>query len=370
MAKSVNLLMLFLAIETVSIASYILTLTLKYNKSSVEAGIKYILYGALSAGVMLYGMSFFYGLTGSLEFTTVIFWRTLLQANTLMVTVAAILVFAGFFFKISAVPFHFWVPDVYQGAPMPVVALFSTGPKMAGIIVILRFVNAFAEPGMVDFYSDLYLFLGLAALATLIIGNFTAIWQKTPRRLLAYSSVSHAGFLLAGLLAFGTDYSGSVLFYMTILLFMNFGIFLFLQIFEDELRVVTLPGFSGLGRAYPFLGVMALIYLFSLTGLPPLAGFMGKLLIFSNVWEAYSLSQNPMLLLLLGAGILLTGVALFYYIKIPYFLFLKRNQSEENLVISLSNKLLLVFFTLPLLVFFFKPDLLQLWIEQMLAQTL
>nr|WP_262921731.1 NADH-quinone oxidoreductase subunit N [Pontibacter ruber] len=370
MAKSINLLMVFLAIEVVSIASYILTLTLKDNKRSVEAGLKYILYGTLSAGVMLYGMSFFYGLTGSLSYTEGNFWQSLLQADALLVTVAAILVFAGFFFKISAAPFHFWIPDVYQGAPMPIVALFSTGPKMAGVIIILRFVAAFADPTLAGVFTDITLFLGIAALATLAIGNFTALWQRTPRRLLAYSSVSHAGFLLMALLAFGTNYTSGVLFYLTVLLFMNFGIFLFLQIAEEELGVQQLENFEGLGRLYPYLGMMALLYLLSLTGLPPLAGFMGKLLIFSNVWEAYTATNQGMLLVLLVVGILLTGVALFYYIRIPYYLFFKRNQTAENLVISLSNKLLLGFFALPLLVLFFKPDLLLHWIETLLAQTL
>ncbi|AKD03633.1 NADH-quinone oxidoreductase subunit N [Pontibacter korlensis] len=367
MAKSTNLLMVFLAIETVSIASYILTLTFKKEKRAVEAGLKYVLYGALSAGVMLYGMSFFYGLTGTLVYTSEAFALGLLQADALLVTVATILVLAGFFFKISAAPFHFWAPDVYQGAPLPVVALFSTGPKMAGILVILRFVNNFADA---DSFADVQLLLGVAAIATLAIGNFTALWQRSPRRLLAYSSVSHAGFLLAALLAFGTNYTSGVLFYLTVLLFMNFGIFLLLQVAEERFGVQTLEDFSGLGRLQPYFGVVSILYLLSLTGLPPLAGFMGKLLIFSNVWEAYTLSGNNILLVLLMVGILLTGVALFYYIKIPYYLFFKRNQSQENLVISPSNKLLLALFALPLLVLFFKPDLLLHWIEQLLAQTL
>lgn len=370
MAKSVNLLMVFLAIEVVSIASYILTLTLKESKRSVEAGIKYILYGTLSAGVMLYGMSFFYGLTGTLTYADSNFWASMIQVSPMMVIVSAVLVLAGFFFKISAAPFHFWAPDVYQGAPLPAVALFSTGPKMAGIVVILRFVSAFADPVLAAYFKDVQLLLALGALATLAIGNFTALWQHSPRRLFAFSSISHAGFLLVGLLAFGVDYSASVLFYLTVLLFMNFGVFMVLQLAEDELNIHKLEDFSGIGRAYPFLGVMALLYLISLTGLPPLAGFMGKLFIFSNVWEAYTLHNNTVLLVLLITGILLTGVALFYYIKIPYYLFFKRNQSDINLVIPLSNKLLLVLFALPLLVLFFKPDLLLQYINQLLTKAL
>ncbi|RAU81625.1 NADH-quinone oxidoreductase subunit N [Pontibacter arcticus] len=370
MAKSVNLLMVFVAIELVSIASYILTLIIKEDKRAVEAGLKYILYGTLAAGVMLYGMSFFYGLTGSLDYTLSSFWQSLLAADTLMVTVAAVLVFAGFFFKISAAPFHFWVPDVYRGAPMPIVALFSTGPKIAGIIVILRFVAAFEDPALATSFLDVQLFIGIAALLTLAVGNFTALWQQTPRKLLAYSSVSHAGFLLAAILAFGTGYTSSILFYLTVLLFMNFGIFLFLQIAEDKLDVRTLSDFAGLGWLYPGLGVVAILYLLSLTGLPPLAGFTAKLFIFSKIWEAYSVSSQPILLVLLIAGVLVTGIALFYYIRIPYFLFFKRNQTEEKKVISLSNTLLLGMFALPLLVLFFKPDLLLQFIQNILAQTL
>jgi NADH-quinone oxidoreductase subunit N len=369
MAKSVNLLMVFLAIEVVSVASYILTLTIKENKSAVEAGLKYILYGALSAGIMLYGMSFFYGLTGTLNYTASAFWQVLMQSNNIMVTVAAILVFAGFFFKIAAAPFHFWVSDVYQGAPMPVVALFATGPKIAGIVVILRFIAAFADPLLAEGLGDILFFLGIAALATLLIGNFTALWQKSPRRLMAYSSIAHAGFLLTALLAFGTNYIPAVLFYMTILVFMNFGIFLFLQLSEDYFHVKELADFSGLGRLYPFIGVMALLYLLSLTGLPPLAGFMGKLFIFSNIWEAWSASGWGILLLLLVTGILLTAVSLFYYIRIPYFLFMKGNLRDEKLVIPLSNKLMLGLFALPLLILFFKPDWLLQWIEQLLAHA-
>jgi len=308
MAKSINLLMVFLAIEVVSIASYILTLTLKREARAIEAGLKYILYGTLSAGVMLYGMSFFYGLTGSLNYTESTFWLALLQGNPLLPTLAAVLVFAGFFFKIAAVPFHFWAPDVYQGAPLPVVALFSTGPKVAGIIVILRFVAAFADPALAFGLEDVLLFLGIAALATLVIGNFTALWQRTPRRLMAYSSVAHAGFLLAALLAFGTDSTASVLFYLTMLLLVNFGMFLFLQLAENDFGVKHLEDLSGLGRAYPYLGVMALLYVLSLTGLPPLGGFTAKLLIFSHIWEAYALTAQPMLLVLLTAGVLLTGL--------------------------------------------------------------
>lgn len=367
MAKSVNLLMVFLAIETVSVASYILTLILKERKLAVEAGIKYVLYGALSAGVMLYGMSFFYGITGTLNYTSESFVLALLQASPLLVTMAAILVYAGFFFKISAFPFHFWAPDVYQGAPMPVVALFSTGPKIAGIVVIMRFITAFDDPLA---FTDVRLFLGIAALLTLAIGNFTALWQKSARRVFAYSSVSHAGFLLIGLLAFGTDYQSTILFYLTVMLLMNFGIFLFLQICEEELGATYLEEFSGLGKLYPYLGVMALLYLLSLTGLPPMAGFIGKLLIFTNVWEAYSISSDPLMITLLVSGVLFTAVALFYYIKIPFYLFFKRNLREENLVISLSNKILLALFAIPLLVLFFKPDLLLNWIAQLLAHPL
>jgi NADH-quinone oxidoreductase subunit N len=365
MAKSVNLLMLFVALELVSIASYLLTTTLKKQQNALESGLKYILYGTLASGVMLYGMSFLYGFGGSLSFTDAAFWTNLSRLNGPFFLVIFLLTFAGFLFKIAAAPFHFWAPDVYAGAPAPIVALFATAPKIAGFVVIIRFlaqIKSYLVPALQD---DVMVLIGGIALLTLVIGNFTALWQSGARRLLAYSSVSHAGFILAALAALATNSTEAVLFYLSVLLFMNFSVFLLVQIFEERLQIFYIKDLAGAGKNYPVLGILAIIILISLTGLPPTAGFTSKLLLFTNIWQNYSATGSPLLLTLLLAGILLTGVAFFYYIRIPYFLFFKRNFSSEKKVVLGRDNIALSLLTLPLLLFFFQPA----WLTELIREV-
>ncbi|WP_026464076.1 NADH-quinone oxidoreductase subunit N [Adhaeribacter aquaticus] len=369
MAKSVNLLMLFVAIELVSIASYLLTAVIKKQRNAMESGLKYILYGTLASGVMLYGMSFLYGFGGSLNFTDTLFWQNLSRLSSPIFIAVFLLTFAGFLFKVAAAPFHFWTPDVYEGAPVPVVAFFSTAPKIAGFVVIIRFLIQIRNHLATILQDDLILLIGGAALITLVIGNFTALWQRKARRLLAYSSVAHAGFVLAALAALADNSISAILFYLTVLLFMNFGIFLIVQIFEDKLEVADLNGLSGLGKTYPFLGILAIIFLISLTGLPPTAGFTGKLLLFTNIWQNYAATGNSFLLVLLLSGLLLTGVAFFYYIRIPYFLFFKRNLSEGKKVMLLKENIILALLAFPVLFIFFQPSWLTNVIEQVVLYS-
>ena len=259
LAKAANLLMVFTAVELISIASYLLTLTLRERPRAVEAGLKYILFGGFSAGVMLYGMSFLYGFTGSLDFIAPSFAAALAGVPPVSVGLAVILTLAGFFFKISAAPFHFWTPDAYEGAPTPIAALFSTGPKIAGVVVLIRFLGVFQGEAFAGLSLGIQLFVVGISTLTLVIGNFTALWQARTKRLLAYSSISHAGFLLVALSVFVGDSLASVLFYLTVLLFMNFGIFLVVQLLEDKLQTTKMADYSGLGRQSPFLGVMAIL---------------------------------------------------------------------------------------------------------------
>lgn len=368
MVKSANLLMLFVSLELVSITGYLLTMIVKGNVRSTEAGIKYILYGAVSAGIMLYGMSFLYGFTGSLHYLQPAFWQAMAQVYPTAVTVALVLTFAGFLFKLSAAPFHFWAPDIYENTPTPIVALFSTAPKMAGILVLLRFIEVLKDRALSTLFYDVLLFVAGIAVLTLIIGNFTALWQSKPKRMLAYSSVSHAGFMLAACLSLSNDNLTTIFFYITVLLFTNFGIFLLIQLFEDRLGIFTFPEFSGWGKQYPFLGIVAIVLLISLTGLPPTAGFTAKLLVFTEVWQTYQASGNPLILILLVAGLLFTGVAFFYYVKIPYFLFFKRNLQREKKVIPVASKIMMALLALPVVLFFFRADwllnLIQLFISK------
>jgi NADH-quinone oxidoreductase subunit N len=255
---------------------------------------------------------------------------------------------------------------VYEGAPVPVVAFFSTAPKIAGFVVIIRFLLQISAHVSGALQTQMVLLVGGIALLTLVIGNFTALWQRKARRLLAYSSVSHAGFVLAALAALAANSVEAVLFYLTILLFMNFGIFLIVQVFEEKLRITEIKELSGLGKDYPAIGILSIIFLISLTGLPPTAGFTGKLLLFTNIWQNYTVSGNNLLLTLLLACLLLTGVAFFYYIRIPYFLFFKRNLSEGKKVLLGRENFVLSLFALPLLVFFFQPA----WLADLIEQVL
>src|SRR5688572_1510097 len=216
MVKSANLLLLFLSIETVSIASYFLVLRLRENKPAAEASLKYLLFGAVAAGVMLYGMSFLYGFTQSLQFTEIEFWQKLALVPKPFMTVVFVLTLAGFLFKLAAFPFQFWAPDVYQGAPTPVVAFFSTAPKAAAIIVLVRFSNILNNPVLSPEFSSLLLLLSGMAFLTMLLGNFTALRQTNLKRLLGYSSVAHAGILLAALLIPAASRETSILFYLTI----------------------------------------------------------------------------------------------------------------------------------------------------------
>ncbi len=357
MVKSANLLLLFVSIELVSIAGYLLTMIVKDHVRSTEAGIKYILYGTMAAGVMLYGMSFLYGFTGSLQFLQAEFWQGVSKIYPPAVTVILVFTLAGLLFKIAAAPFHFWAPDVYENTPTPVVALFSTAPKVAGILVILRLVEVLKAQKLYQaLYFDVLLFVAGIAVFTLIIGNFTALWQQKPKRMLAYSSVSHAGFMLAACLSLSGDNLSNLLFYVTVLLFTNYGIFWFIQEFEDRLGVHQFSDFSGWGRHYPLLGVITLVFLVSLTGLPPTAGFTAKLLVFSSVWQNYQITGNPLMLVLVVTGLLFTGVAFFYYVKIPYFLFFKRNLRKQKKVIPISSQVFITVLALPIILFFFRTD--------------
>ena len=365
MAKSVNLLMLFVALELVSIASYLLTTALKKQQSAMESGLKYILYGTLASGVMLYGMSFLYGFGGSLSFADEAFWTNLGRLNGPFFLIIFLLTFAGFLFKIAAAPFHFWAPDVYEGAPTPVVAFFATAPKIAGFVVIIRFLTQIKNNLATTLQDDVMLLVGGISLLTLVIGNFTALWQSRARRLLAYSSVAHAGFIMAALAALASNSIEAVLFYLSVLLFMNFGIFLLVQVFEERLQIFDIQGLAGQGKNYPVLGVLAIIILISLTGLPPTAGFTGKLLLFTNIWQNYTATGSQLLLTLLLAGILLTGIAFFYYIRIPYFLFFKRNFSPEKKVVLGRDNVVLALLALPLLLFFFQPA----WLTELIRQV-
>ena len=366
MTMSVNLLMIYLSIEIVSVSSYILT-TIDKTRKSTESGLKYILFGASASAVMLYGMSLLYGMTGTLDITSAEFSRGLSQIDSVASTVAIVLTISGFLFKISASPFHVWTPDVYQSAPTPIVAFFSVAPKIAGFLVAIRFYSAIP--------NNLQTITAVLAMASITFGNFSALWQTNAKRLLAYSTIAHSGFMLIGLVTMSQLGLTSVVFYLIITLFTNLAAFLLVdyaeQLSVNQLLVnsyqlpinalitnnqLPITKFSGLGRLNPFYGIMMLIVMISLAGIPPTAGFFAKLNIFSALWETYQNTNQPILLGLFVFGLLNTAISLFYYLKIPFYLFFKEPLENQTFELNSKQYFLTIILVLPILILFFKAD--------------
>ncbi|QNL52123.1 NADH-quinone oxidoreductase subunit N [Olivibacter sp. SDN3] len=351
MAMSVNWLMTYIAVEMVSIGSYIMVGAFVIGKNQSEAAMKYVLFGAVCSAMMLYGISFLYGYTGSLSFTGENHLIALAEMPVPLLLFAMLLVLTGIGFKLSFVPFHFWSPDIYQGAATPVVALLSTAPKIAAIVLLARFVSAWSMFMMpvVIFYMLVFF-----AVASMVVGNFVAIRQHNLKRMMAYSSIGHTGFLMMIVLS-GLEQSVNVLlYYLLIYTIMNMGVFMLASYFEERLGVVDVNQFRGLGKVYPTLTMAMTIFMVSLIGLPPTAGFIAKLLAFSAAWDVYTHGGDMAWLVLLATGAVTTVVALFFYFKIPLNAFLRNSEvdypkSPVNGLVVIA--LLLSFFTLILGIF-------------------
>jgi NADH-quinone oxidoreductase subunit N len=314
MATSTDLLTAFLSLETVSIMSYILSGFRRRNRASSEASLKYVIYGGVASGVMLYGMSLLYGLAGSTSLAAVREACATTSASTTVV-VAVILCLAGFGYKIASVPFHMWCPDVYQGAPTPVTAFLSVGPKAAGFALLIRFFTGALPDTLgvgMETVTPWPLLLAIVACATMTLGNLTALVQTNLKRMLAYSSIAHAGYLLLGLCAGGHDGVFAILIYLITYLFMNIGAFAVIGAISDAGLGEDLSDYRGLGKRAPSAALAMSMFLFSLTGLPPFAGFFGKYFLFAAL-----ISKGGTLLVTTAViGVLNSAVSLFYYAKV------------------------------------------------------
>jgi NADH-quinone oxidoreductase subunit N len=292
LASAGDLAMLYLALEMVSIASYVMVAYLKGDRMSNEASLKYILFGAVSTGAMLYGLSLLYGMTGTTSLAGIreVLASGAADANRLPLYVVALLVFAGFGFKTASVPFHFWCPDVYQGAPTAVTAFLSVAPKAAGFAIMLRFFfhgmsTAGAGPWALTGTFDWPAVLILVSVLTMTVGNVAALTQTNMKRLLAYSSIAHAGYIMMGIVALSENGARSILVYLLAYLFMNLGAFLVVTLIHNQDGTFDLRDYPGLYRRSPFLTIAMAVFLLSLMGIPPLVGFMGKLYVFAAVIE-------------------------------------------------------------------------------------
>ncbi len=340
MAAGSDLIMIYIALETASISSYVLAGFVTGSKRSSEAGMKYFVYGAFATGLMLYGMSFLYGLTGQTNIYRIPQEIAALLANvstdtvpagniggiTPLIVLSAALIVAGFGFKISMFPFHFWTPDVYEGAPTSFTAFVSTASKAAGFAVLIRVftsgmfgdVNNFsAETAPVWWWAMVVL-----CIVTMTVGNLGAIFQTNVKRMLAYSSIAQAGYALIGLLTFTEDGSGATLFYLLMYIFTNIAAFGVIIVVSNVTHSDEVKDLNGLSRRSPYLALVMLFALLSLGGIPPTAGFFGKFFLFKSAVDVG-------LWWLALIGVLNAFVALYYYLSLVRNMYLYRSDEED-----------------------------------------
>jgi len=361
MVMAINLLSIYLAIEFVSLASYLMVAYKSEQGFSAGAGLKYVLFGAASSAVMLYGISLLYAFTGRTDLVPE-FVQGLIKVNTLSVSFALVLIMVGIGFKLSLVPMHFWVPDVYQGAATPITAYLSTLPKIAAFGLLLHLISPFIFTENWKGF-DFRLFFSIIGLATMIAGNFAAVMQQNVKRMLAYSSIGHTGFALMAIVTFTSASISALIFYLSVYAVANIGALMLASYFANITGAENVDDYKGLGFKLPGASVCFVIILISLTGLPVTAGFIGKVLIFQSVYNVYQQDHNIWLMLLMGTGALTTVVALFYYIKIPLYLFLRKSDNNHEYVI-VSQSLLFVAVVISFLLVFVGvfPDYLARWL--------
>jgi NADH-quinone oxidoreductase subunit N len=360
LVMSHNFLMIFLSLEVISICSYVLA-GFSFSKRGAEGSFKYFIFGSVASATMVYGFSLLYGITGSLNFSSPQFFDGLLNQDTPITAVASFMILAGFLYKVAAAPMHPWAPDVYEAAPIPVIAFLSVAPKAAGFGILTKFVLAINLHGLAK--HDWQTVIAVLALVSITIGNFSALRQNNPKRMMAYSSIAQSGFLLIGLAAFLPQGIHFMLFYLAVYLLMNFIVFNYLEYFSRN-GVNLISEYQGVGKFHMIPMLFLLIGLVALTGLPPTAGFTAKLLIFSSLWEGFSLSGDPILFVLLMFGLFNTVVALFYYLRIPYFAYLKTRETPETQNIVAFENLFGAVLVVLVLLLFFMPNLLMGWINK------
>jgi len=370
MTSSIDIIMLYVSIEVVSIMSFVLAGYLKLNTRSNEAGLKYVIYGAFSSGVMLFGLSLVFGLTGSTNYFVIQEAISSIDSSANPALIMALLmIFAGFGYKISSVPFHFWTPDVYEGAPTTITAYLSVAPKAAGFAMIIRFFHqvfsdSIALSGNAMGYTDLPWpeIIGILAVVTMTLGNLVAIQQESIKRMLAYSSIAHAGYMMLALPVLSIDAVESIMIYLFVYIFMNLGAFFIVIIVKNKTGGETFYEYDGLGWKMPIVGALMTLFMLSLTGLPPTAGFVGKLYIFKTLVGA----GNDFLWLVVAGGIN-SVISLYYYFHVVKVMFLSGKRSDK---LSYPPSLMLgliIFTAVPSLVLGLYWNPLANWVKESLV---
>ena len=343
MISSNDLIIFYMGLELQSLALYVLATFDRDNIKSSEAGLKYFVLSALSSGLLLYGCSLIYGFTGSTNFNVI---ASQLNSSEYVLTFGIVFILVGLAFKISAVPFHMWAPDVYEGSPTSVTLFFTMVPKIAALTVFIRFLYV-PFLNLIDQWQMIIVFLSIASM---VFGAVAAIGQTNLKRLIAYSSISHIGYALAGLATVSNDGIQSSVIYITIYIMMNLGLFsCLLMLKRNNEYFENIDDLSGLSKNHPLLSLSLLIILFSLAGIPPLAGFFAKFYIFKSVIE-----QSMYFLAIVG--LLSTVVAAFYYLRIIKIMYFDEEKAKYDTDHSIWLKLSLTASTLLILMYFIFPS--------------
>jgi NADH-quinone oxidoreductase subunit N len=361
MSGASNVLIMVLGMELTSFSSYILAGYTKEASDSSEASLKYIIYGAVASGLMLYGISILFGLTGATQFVAINHALSINVPSYWALLMATVLISVGFGFKISAVPFHFWTPDVYEGAPITITAFLSVASKAAGFAMLMRFfktvfidTNAVLVP--VGMWTSLYGFewnkiFAIISVLTMTLGNLVAIWQDNLKRFLAYSSIAHAGYMLMGVVVLSDKGFAAVLIYFMMYLIMNLGAFFVVMLVANKTGSEDISAYKGLGFRMPLVGVAMAFFLVSLAGLPPTAGFIGKLYLFAALLDA-----KWLWLAIVGA--VNSVVSLYYYARVLRYMFLRDPEAQAApMTLRRTEAVVLIAFMIPTLIFglYFTP---------------
>lgn len=344
LSSSNELLSLYIGLELTTIPLFVCAAFFKDNRLSVEAGIKYLIVGAMSSALLLYGISFLYGLSGTTDLlqmrvniaTTHLTFREI----GLLPMLSVVLLVAGLGFKLALPPFHQWAPDVYEGAPTPVAAFLSVGSKAAGLVAFAKIMIN----GLQVFYEDIMapndwgLLVGILAGAAMVWGNVAAVRQTNIKRMLAFSSIAQAGYIMIGMLALNDIGLSSVSFYMFTYLFANMGAFAIVAIFEDKTGSTQIKSYSGLARTSPFYAASMSVFMLSLAGIPPLAGFFAKYYVFAAAIKmAGSNEIHQWLYWLVGVGLITSVFALYYYANVIKTMYFTPDESPYKLPLSLPG---------------------------------
>ena len=329
MASGLDLLSIYVGMELQALCIYVLTGFIRQERRSNEAALKYVILGSVSSGIFLYGLSLVYGITGTTQLTDMAAALGTGRAHDPALVLATVFLVTGLLFKVGAVPLHMWVPDVYEGAPTTITAFMSVGPKAAAFAILLRiFLDAMAPAAEIW-----VVVVAIIAVLTMALGSFVALVQTNIKRMLAYSSIAHAGFVLLGLVAGGPDGVASVMLYLLIYVFMNLGIFaIIIMMRSGNVKGEAIEDYAGFAKSHRGLALLMLIFLFSLASIPPTAGFFAKFYILVALVEQGYVG-------LAVIAVLLSAVAAFFYIRIVMLMYMKEETRPFDLALTPSLRL-------------------------------